>query len=196
MRWSLSHRADTAVVPLADRHYSRQTIGAPQFVPPGRCLVLRANSADGKTRGYWVTSWPFTKFTHHAWAGAWICSAFRNEGAGLSSELITEAVSATRQFFGSPPPLGMITFVDASKVRQKRDHGYCYILAGFRRAACPEHCLSADMCREEPGCAACDSRTKSGLLVFQMLPEEMPRAQYARGSSIDLFPGGRHAKHI
>jgi hypothetical protein len=31
---------------LADRTYSRRKAGAPQFVPPGRCLVLLASHAD------------------------------------------------------------------------------------------------------------------------------------------------------
>lgn len=90
MTWHISNRADPRAAALADRHYSRQTIGARQFVPPGRCFVLVQDSA------YWVTSWPFAQFVRHAWAGAWICSAFRNEGVGLSSELIREAVAATR----------------------------------------------------------------------------------------------------
>jgi hypothetical protein len=46
-----------------------------------------------------------------------VCSAFRNEGAGIASEMIREAVSATRAYFGDPPPLGMITFIDRKKVK-------------------------------------------------------------------------------
>ena len=40
MNWRLSHRADPEARVLADRHYNRQKPGTPQFVPPGRCLVL------------------------------------------------------------------------------------------------------------------------------------------------------------
>ena len=113
MMWEMSYRADPRARVLADRHYSRQTIGATGFVPPGRCLVLYAQR-DGKA-AYWVTSYPFAEYVRHAWAGAWMCSAFRNEGVGLSSDLIREAVAATRAHFGEPPPLGMVTFVDASR---------------------------------------------------------------------------------
>lgn len=71
----------------------------------------------------------------------------------MASELIREAVSATRWYFGHPPELGMITFIDPKKVRKKRDFGRCYVKAGFRRL---------------------QKRTKGGLIVMQMLPEEMP----------------------
>lgn len=114
---------------IADRHYNRQSIGAPQFVPPGRCLVLLTEGADA----FWVTSWPFAEYTKHAWAGAWMCSAFRNESAHLSSELIREAVAATRWKYPAVPALGMVTFVNPGKVRRKRDPGRCYLRAGFKR---------------------------------------------------------------
>lgn len=127
-RWTLSHRADPAAKALADRHYNRQTPDSPQFVPPGRCLVLLSECG----RAFWVTSWPFAAYVKHAWAGAWVCSAFRNEGAGLSSELIVEAEAATRAAFGDPPPQGFVTFVDRAKTRHKRDPGRCYRKAGWR----------------------------------------------------------------
>jgi hypothetical protein len=128
MRWRLSHRCDPRARDLADRHYNRQSVGADNFVPPGRCLVLWTPGA------FWVTSWPFAEYVRHAWAGAWMCSAFRNERPDLylSSELIREAVAATRARYGDPPALGMVTFVDRDKTRPKRDPGRCYRKAGFR----------------------------------------------------------------
>lgn len=133
-RWYLSHRADPRAVPLADRHYNRQKIGAPQFAPPGRCMVLLADNDRGEPGALWITSWPFAQYVKHAWAGAWVCSCFRNEGGvGLSSDLIKEAVGITRLFYGDPPEQGMITFVDMQKTKPKRDPGYCYLKAGFRR---------------------------------------------------------------
>jgi hypothetical protein len=86
--WRLSYRADPAALGLADRHYNRQKIGSPQFVPPGRCLVLL--TADRSA--LWVTSWPFAEHVKHAWAGAFVNSLFRNEGGHLSSDLIRWAV--------------------------------------------------------------------------------------------------------
>lgn len=120
--WDLSWRADPRARALADRHYNRQKVGAAQFVPPGRCLVLITPAADA----FWVTSWPFAQYVKHAWPGAWICSAFRREGGARASDLIRSAVAATRWLFGDPPPNGMVTFVDTDKVRRKRDPGRCY----------------------------------------------------------------------
>lgn len=158
MRWSVSFRNDDAARPLADRHYNRQTIGADGFVPPGRCVVFKHE------RALWVTSWPFAEYVKHAWPGAWINSTFRNEGAGLSSDLIREAVAATMHEWPEPPALGMVTFVDASKVRHKRDPGRCYIKAGFRRVGF----------------------TKGGLVALQLLPQDMPEACPANGAQLKL----------
>lgn len=162
MSWVLSNRADPKVVPLADRHYNRQKIGSPQFAPPGRCLVLKLPDLSA----FWITSWPFAQYVKHAWAGAWVCSAFRNEGEHKSSDLIREAVSATRAHFGAPPDLGMITFVNAAKVRHKRDPGRCYLRAGFARVG----------------------TTKGGLIALQMLPDAMPDP-IAAGYPEPLFVG-------
>jgi hypothetical protein len=50
---------------------------------------------------------------------------------------------------------GMITFVDASKVRVKRDPGYCYLMAGFKQCG----------------------TTKDGKLAFRLAPLDMPAAR-------------------
>ncbi len=153
MKWHVSHRADKRAVKIADRHYNRQKPGSPQFVPPGRCLVLVAPSREAP-KAVWATTWPFAEYVKHAWAGAWTCSIFRNEGAGLSSDLIRQAVAATRWKWPDVPELGMITFVDRKKVRGPNP-GYCYLKAGFRKLA---------------------EKTKGGLIVLQMLEAEMPEA--------------------
>lgn len=152
MRWLLSHRADPVARAIADRHYNRQKIGTPQFVPPGRCLVLVTEDVSA----FWISSWPFAEYVKHQWAGAWVCTAFRNEGTMLSSELIREAVACTRWKWPMIPLLGMVTFVNADKVRHKRDPGRCFLKAGFRRAG----------------------TTKAGLVALQMLPDTMPPAAF------------------
>jgi hypothetical protein len=162
MRWQVSDRADPAAARLADRHYSRKTVGAQQFTPPGRCVVLRTPEADA----LWVTSWPYARFTRHAWPGAWLCSIFRNESEHLSSELIREALAATRAVWPVPPDLGCITFVDPAKVRPKRDPGRCFLRAGFHRAG----------------------HTQGGLVVLQVLPGAMPGPLAASRTQLDLMP--------
>jgi hypothetical protein len=164
MIWRVSHRACPRAAAIADRHYNRQKIGASQFVPPGRCLVLLAEPAPGQ-RALWVTSWPFPEWVKHRWAGAWTCSLFRNEGAGLASELIRDAVSATRFQFGDPPALGMITFVDERKVKRTRRPGYTFRRAGFED----------------------DGRTiDQDLLALRLTPGRMPAAEPALGMTFGL----------
>jgi hypothetical protein len=150
--WQLSNRADPIAVDIADRHYNRQKIGSPQFVPPGRCIVLL--SLDNTA--VWVTSWPFAEYVKHAWAGAWVNSMFRKENRQMASELIRDAIAVTR-YYWEPPSLGIVTFIDKHKVkptmrRGKETWGYSYLKAGF----------------EEAG------TTKGGLLAFLMSPDRMP----------------------
>jgi hypothetical protein len=133
-RWCVSHRADPAAARLADRHYNRQKIGAPQFAPTGSCAVFLTDCG----RAFWITSAPYAEWVKHAWAGAWVCSAFRSEGAGRASELIRQAVAATCAHYGSPPSLGMVTFIDRSKVRPtivrgKEVYGWTYRMGRLRR---------------------------------------------------------------
>lgn len=83
-----------------------------------------------------------------------MCSAFRNETRTLSSQMIRDAVAVTRWKWSATPELGMVTFVDTSKVRHKRDPGRCFLRAGFVKCGF----------------------TKSGLLALQLTPDAMPEA--------------------
>lgn len=161
MYWRKVTRANQIARKIADRHYNRQTVGAPQFVPPGRCLVLLTEDNSA----LWVTSYPFAEYVKHEWAGAWVCSLFRNEGNLKASELITQAVAATRFYWPEVPPIGMITFVDErkvqpTKVRGVNVYGWTYRKAGF---------IEAGRTKEE------------NLLALQLLPDAMPVAAPAIG---------------
>ncbi len=79
-------------------------------------------------------------------------TCFRKEGPGLASEMIREAVAHTLWRWPEPPPLGMVTFVDPSKVARKRQPGYCYKKAGFEHVGF----------------------TEGGLWAWQLLPKRMP----------------------
>jgi hypothetical protein len=164
------------VVPLADRHYNRQKVGAPQFCPPGPSIVFKAY-VGREVKAFWASANPDARFVKHAWAGAWVNTAFRNEGPWLSSEMIRAALALTRAHaagkrtwaFGAVPPLGMVTFIDRGKTRSKRDAGYCYRVAGFAPARCPRHWPD-----KRDDCMACHHKTEGGLYALQLLPDAMP----------------------
>lgn len=161
--WCLSWRADPVARAIADRHYNRQKVGAPQFVPPGRCVVLTTPDSTVERGALWVSSWPYAEYVQHAWAGAWVCSAFRNETPDLylSSDLIRAALAATVAVWPAVPELGMVTFVDRAKTRPKRDPGRCFLRAGFRYAG----------------------ETKGGLVALVLPPGAMPVPLEALGTA-------------
>lgn len=161
--WRLSHRADPLARAIADRHYNRQKIGTPQFVPPGRCVVLVTFNSVPSNGALWITSWPFGEYVQHAWPGSWVCSAFRNEQQDiyLSSDLVRAAVAATLAVWPQPPIEGMITFVNRDKTRRKRDPGRCFLRAGFEYVG----------------------ETKGGLVALHLSPERMPAPLEAIGTA-------------
>lgn len=78
--------------------------------------------------------------------------------------LITAAVAATAAVW-RPPSLGIVTFVDPTKVRRKRDPGRCFRRAGFRPVG----------------------STKAGLLALQLLPDAFPAPSPAREAQLALW---------
>lgn len=163
MAWGISWRADPGGRAIADRHYNRQNVGAAQFVPPGGCVVLRADGA------LWVTSTPKAEYVKHRWPGAWINSTFRNERPDLhlSSDLIRQAIAATLWVLGAAPAEGIVTFVDGTQTRRKRDPGRCYRRAGFKHVGFTE---------------------TEHLWAFQLLPDAMPAPEMPRGGQLELAP--------
>ena len=74
-----------------------------------------------------------------------------------ASDMIKQAVAATRWRYGDPPELGMITFLDRSKVapikvRGVETWGRTWALAGFEHVG----------------------YTQGGLMAWQLKPEKMP----------------------
>ena len=75
----------------------------------------------------------------------------------MASELIRQAVAATRNHYGTVPALGMITMINRKMVkptivRGKKVFGWTFRKAGFVDAG----------------------ETKGGLLVLRLSPEAMP----------------------
>lgn len=168
MIWRPSTRFSRAALPLADRHYNRQKPGTSQFVPPGACRVFVAGRP---VSAVWVSSWPLAEYTKHEWAGAWMNTLFRKEGAGKASDMILQAVAATRSCWPVPPPLGMVSFVDPRHVkpvkrRGKTIYGYCYLMAGFEHVG---------------------ETKEHGLWAWQLLPARMPEAEEPDTGMASLF---------
>ena len=108
---------------LADRHYSRRTVGARQFAYSGRKLVLR--DAAGLVLFVWM--YPDETMRMDGQVG-YNCAMFRNESARRSSDIILEAESMAVEKWG---PNRMYTYVDPSKIAS-RNPGYCFKRAGWR----------------------------------------------------------------
>ena len=138
--WAVSHKADKNGAKLADGHYSRRKIGAPQFMPPGDTLVLiRPNGVFG-----WWRPHPRSGIKAMNGLDGWTCSIFRLvDGAeGEASDLILEAERELARSGKGCGPDGMLTYVWPAKV-ESENPGYCFKNAGWhtagRRHACCKH---------------------------------------------------------
>ena len=131
--WEKVTRCDLQARELADGHYSRQTIGARDFTPPGRTLVLRTPEGGAV--------WAVVENLDPVGGRRFRNTIFRNTRPDLwlSSALIVEATATTLAYwlshFGALPPVPLTTEVDPGKVRRKRDPGRCYLRAGWVRRA-------------------------------------------------------------
>lgn len=130
--WQVRNRFDQAAAALADRHYCRRH-SSNQVGGVGRVLVL----VTPCERALWVTKWPKAgePWDH---LDAYRCSYFRNEGAGLASELILEAMRLTVACWGEPPADRWVTWVDTRKVASANP-GYCFKQAGWQRDRTYQH---------------------------------------------------------
>jgi hypothetical protein len=99
--------------------------------------------------------------------GALVNSLFRNESGWLSSDLITMATAHTLTEWPAPD-LGIVSFVDASKIREGDIVGRCYLEAGWKPAGF----------------------TKGGLHVFQQTPGDMPAPRRIPSGQLELFGPG------
>ncbi|MCK1999916.1 hypothetical protein MZM54_00785 [[Brevibacterium] frigoritolerans] len=122
--WVRTHNCDQAGRELADKHYSRQTIGAPRFTRPGTNLVLRTPNGDAIWAS-WKSNFRRDKLR------AYECTIFRNESSYMSSYLIAYACLATFQLYGDIED-GIITYVDDSKVESKNP-GFSFQSVGFKK---------------------------------------------------------------
>src|SRR5215469_8070308 len=107
---------------LADRHYSRRTVGAKQFCYSGRKLVLR--NAEGTILFVWMNPDPTMRMDGQT---GYNCSIFRNESSRKSSDIILEAELMAFEKWG---PSRLYTYVNPKRI-QSKNPGYCFKCAGW-----------------------------------------------------------------
>jgi hypothetical protein len=130
---------DAECASLADRHYSRRTVGARQFTYSGRKLVLR--DCAGLVLFVWM--FPDPLFRGDGQTG-YNNALFRNESTRRSSDIILEAEAHAIAKWG---PNRAYTYIDPRKV-QSANPGYCFKVAGWHRvgySARGLHLLAKDL---------------------------------------------------
>lgn len=130
MYWRRTTKFDTACCALADRHYSRRKIGAPQFMPPGQTIVLVTEDAKA-VFGWWRPD-PASGLKAMNGLNGWTCTIFRREGGEQkASDLILDAERAIEEFGYDCGPDGLLTYVWDRKVASANP-GYCFKKAGWK----------------------------------------------------------------
>lgn len=114
---------DPEMAMLADRHYSRRTVGARQFLYSGRKIVIR--NAEGTILFGWL--FPDEDKRMDGQTG-YNCAIFRNESGRRSSDVILECEQIAIDRWGGPGR--MYTYVDPRKI-QSCNPGYCFKMAGW-----------------------------------------------------------------
>ena len=120
----VTNHFDPEMAALADRHYSRRTVGARQFMYSGKKIVIR--NTEGTILFGWM--FPDAALRMDTQTGFY-CSIFRNESSRRSSEIILECEGIATSKWG---PNRMYTFIDPSKIRSSNP-GYCFKAAGWKR---------------------------------------------------------------
>ncbi len=128
--WQQVTKFDGRACALADRHYSRRKIGAPQFMPPGETVILLTPAADA-VFGWWRPH-PASGLRAMNGRDGWTCSIFRNEGGQRSSALILAAEERLARLGVTCGVDGLLTYIWRAKVRSVNP-GYCFKCAGYRR---------------------------------------------------------------
>lgn len=132
--WRAVVREYAPAARLADGHYSRQSIGAKGFIPPGRCIVLWH---EGR-RGDAVWGCVLNRF-RGLWR--WRNTIFRNLSGVRSSVLVAAATDTTYTLwiakYGALPSVPLRTEIDIEATRVRRSSssspGHCYLMAGWSK---------------------------------------------------------------
>jgi hypothetical protein len=129
--WVVTHHYDPVGARLADGHYSRRKIGAPQFMPPGQRVVLV--SVLGLSVFGWWRPHPRSGIVAMNKLDGWTCSIFRRT-SGEATRASDMILAAERELVASGygcGPDGMLTYVWDAKI-QSSNPGYCFKVAGWK----------------------------------------------------------------
>jgi hypothetical protein len=152
MGWRLSSSSDPVALAVVDGtgkhagagpHYSRRTPGSKTFTGVGREIVLVTNDENAVWACVYQRT-PSARGTGGSRGRSGVADAkpryifrnmlFRNLGAGLSSELIREALTHTHaewvSRYGVWPAERLRTEIEIGRVMSKNP-GYCYKVAGW-----------------------------------------------------------------
>lgn len=119
---------------LADRHYSRQTVGAKGYVGPGERFAFLHEDPQGDR-----ALWAVCRALDPVGAMQWRNSIFRNESSTRTSSLIAHATLTTylcwqRRYLAIPPE-DLTTEIDIEATADRRSRsappGICYRHAGW-----------------------------------------------------------------
>jgi hypothetical protein len=108
---------------LADRHYSRRSVGARQFLCSGRKLVIR--DAAGTMLFGWMNCDLDKRFDGQR---GYNCAIFRNESARRSSDIILECEVLAYAKWGLNR---VYTYINAAAIKSPNP-GYCFKCAGWQ----------------------------------------------------------------
>lgn len=144
--WLYAKQNDPYAVSMYLRHYSRKNNSSIDNMLVSGCAGPGETISLLSAKGDAVFTWKLEVFRQDGQTGI-NCAIFRNEGELLSSLLIIEACSIAWQRW---PGARLFTFVNADKVRRKRDPGRCFIRAGWKQCGI----------------------SKGGLLIFEIFPKE------------------------
>lgn len=137
--WKRIDHANPRAVAMADRHYSRQSPGTPEFTGPGHKIVLLSYATDGTPAALWASHRPDPASACERADGltAWDCSLFRVEIETVpAAVLIREAIAITKSIWAPIPTDGFITTINPKHVKPKWGgrylvYGLCYYKAGW-----------------------------------------------------------------
>ncbi len=139
IHWRQIDHTDPRALEMADRHYSRQKPGTPEFIGAGNKVVLMHFADDGTPAALWASHRPAPgKAARADGRDAWACTMFRVEQRTvLASDLIKEAVAITCGFWEPLPMDGFYTTINPRKIAPIKRRGidvwgYCYIKAGWQ----------------------------------------------------------------